>query len=285
MTVAVSTAGDAKQSNLYPEASSFDDIRRNVECVRERIANACARVGRDPASVELLPVTKTVNERRIRFAHAAGCIKFGENKVQELRRKSGELVDMKASWSVIGRLQTNKAKYVARLADEFQALGSLKLAEALQRRLEIEERTLDVFVQVNSSGETRKYGLEPGDVLPFVKTFPAFDRLRVKGLMTLAGFSTDQERVRACSGACAAFKICCATRRRVASLLAVYQWACRVTSKLLSKKGRHWLALGKRYLGRAPCLIATTGRLNPASDSPRSPLAPVCHFMRKPMAE
>src|SRR3546814_20813748 len=87
---------------------------------------------------------------------------------------------------MIGRLQTNKAKYVARLADEFQALGSVELAEALQRRLEIEDRALDVHVQINSSGEPSKYGVDPNDLAHFVKELGAFDRLRVKGLMTLA---------------------------------------------------------------------------------------------------
>src|SRR3546814_14723848 len=73
--------------------------------------------------------------------------------------KAERLADLNARWSIIGRLQTNKAKYVARLADEFQALGSVELAEALQRRLEIEDRALDVHVQINSSGEPSKYGV------------------------------------------------------------------------------------------------------------------------------
>src|SRR3546814_18633758 len=99
---------------------------------------------------------------------------------------------------MIGRLQTNKAKYVARLADEFQALGSVELAEALQRRLEIEDRALDVHVQINSSGEPSKYGVDPNDLAHFVKELGAFDRLRVKGLMTLAVLSTEEKRVRGC---------------------------------------------------------------------------------------
>lgn len=182
----------------FPEAFSLSDIERNIRSVHTRIAGACARIGRDPKSVELRPVTKTVDDARIRFAHAAGCRTFGENKVQEMQGKAERLADLKARWSLIGRLQANKVKYTARLADEFQALGSLKLAEALQRRLEIEDRALDVYVQVNSSGEASKYGLNPSDILPFVRELPAFDRLRVKGLMTLAVFSSDELRVRGC---------------------------------------------------------------------------------------
>lgn len=99
---------------------------------------------------------------------------------------------------MIGHLQTNKAKYVARFAAEFQALDSLKLAEALNRRLEIEGRSLDALVQINSSGEASKYGLAPEDALAFLRELPAFSALKVRGLMTLAMFSADAERVRAC---------------------------------------------------------------------------------------
>ncbi|WP_181955776.1 alanine racemase, partial [Raoultella terrigena] len=93
---------------------------------------------------------------------------------------------------------TNKARYVARFASEFQALDSLRVAEALQQRLQLEDRTLDVFVQVNTSAEPSKYGLEPAAVEAFVQQLPAFDRLRVRGLMTLAIFTPEVERVRAC---------------------------------------------------------------------------------------
>jgi pyridoxal phosphate enzyme (YggS family) len=99
---------------------------------------------------------------------------------------------------VIGHLQTNKAKYVARLASEFQALDSLKVAEALDRRLAIEGRQLDVFVQVNTSGEASKFGLPPEDAEAFVRHLPGFTHLRVRGLMTLAVFSADDARVRRC---------------------------------------------------------------------------------------
>jgi pyridoxal phosphate enzyme (YggS family) len=99
---------------------------------------------------------------------------------------------------VIGHLQTNKAKLVARLATEFQALDSLRLAQALDRHLQAEGRSLDVFVQVNTSGEASKYGLAPDDVAAFLRELPAFAALRVRGLMTLAVLSGDADRVRPC---------------------------------------------------------------------------------------
>jgi len=187
------------QHGRYPQAATVDDFRHNLAAVQARIDAACRRAGRDPAGVFLLPVSKTKPEASLRLAYAAGCRMLGENKVQEAFGKWEAMQDLTAlHWSVIGHLQTNKAKLVARFASEFQALDSLRVAEALERRLQIEGRSLDVFVQVNTSGEGSKYGLPPEDVHGFIKELTAFSGLRVRGLMTLALFSSEAERVRQC---------------------------------------------------------------------------------------
>ncbi len=187
------------QHGRYPKAVTVEDFRRNLAVVQARITAACRRAGRDPASVRLLPVSKTMDEARIRLSFAAGCRQLGENKVQEAHRKWEAMTDLTdLRWSVIGHLQTNKAKLVARFAAEFQALDSLRVAEALDRRLQVEGRELDVFVQVNTSGEASKYGLSPPDVPAFLQALPAFSALRVRGLMTLALLSTESARVRQC---------------------------------------------------------------------------------------
>ncbi len=182
----------------WPQATTVDEIAHNLHAVRERIVRACERAGRDPASVRLLPVSKTVDEARLRLAWQAGCQELGENKVQEAQAKAEAMADLPIRWSVIGHLQTNKAREVARFASEFQALDSLRVAEALDRRLELEQRDLEVFVQVNTSGEASKYGLDPIAVADFLQQLPAFSRLRVRGLMTLALFSPDPTLVRPC---------------------------------------------------------------------------------------
>lgn len=187
------------QHGRYPEATTVQDFRHNLSVIQARIDATCHRVGRDPATVRLLPVSKTKPELSLRLAYAAGCRFLGENKVQEAYRKWESTQDLtELRWSVIGHLQTNKAKLVARFAHEFQALDSLRVAEALDRRLQIEGRSLDVFVQVNTSGEVSKYGLPPTEVAAFVRALPAFSALRVRGLMTLALFSSEAERVRQC---------------------------------------------------------------------------------------
>jgi len=187
------------QHGLWPVAETVDDFRRNLATVNARIEAACARVGRDESSVRLLPVSKTVDEARIRLAHQAGCLMLGENKVQEASRKWEAMRDLLAlRWSVIGHLQTNKAKVVAQFASEFQALDSLRLAVVLDRHLQEAGRSLDVFVQVNTSGEDSKYGLRPEDVAGFLREMLAFPSLRVRGLMTLAVLSAEPARVRTC---------------------------------------------------------------------------------------
>jgi hypothetical protein len=115
---------------------------------------------------------------------------------------------------VIGHLQTNKARLVARFAAEFQALDSLRVAEALDRRLQAEGRSLEVFVQVNTSGEASKYGLSPEGVPAFIQALPAFSALRVRGLMTLALFSSDTEGCASASCGCAACATGCAKAPR-----------------------------------------------------------------------
>lgn len=179
-------------------ADPCERFRANLAAVEERIAAACARAGRDRADVRLLPVTKTVPARVLRLAFRAGIRSFGENKIQEAMGKYDAMADLAIDWSIIGHLQTNKVKYLTRFACEFHALDSPRLADQLNKRLDREGRSLDVYVQVNTSGEDSKFGLAPDALLPFVDMLNQFPRLRPRGLMTLALFSDDMDRVRPC---------------------------------------------------------------------------------------
>lgn len=170
----------------------------NLAAVTGRIERAARRAGRQPESVRLLPVSKTVPPTVLRHAYAAGIRMLGENKVQEAAAKHAELSDLDISWCVIGHLQSNKAKALVRFAAEFHALDSLKLAALLDRRLAEEGRQLDIYVQVNTSGEETKFGLPPDAVLAFAEQLHEFPRLKPRGLMTLAVFSADPGRVRPC---------------------------------------------------------------------------------------
>jgi hypothetical protein len=166
--------------------------------IRQRVDDACRAAGRDPASVSILPVSKTFGVPLIRAAVALGLRRFGENKVQEIRDKSALLADCGIDWVMIGHLQTNKVRDVARLASEVQSLDRLELAQALDRRLQTEGRAIDVLVQVKTSHEPSKYGLPPEQLSAFLDTLRGYETLRVRGLMTLATHSSEPAEVRGC---------------------------------------------------------------------------------------
>lgn len=172
-------------------AANWADIRRRVD-------EACLAAGRDPVEVSILPVSKTFDAGVVRAAASLGWSRFGENKVQEVREKSAALADCGIDWVLIGHLQTNKARDVARLVAEVQSLDRLELAEALHRRLQAQGRAIDVLVQVKTSPEESKHGLPPEQLLPFLDRLRGYDSLRVRGLMTLATQTDDADAVRAC---------------------------------------------------------------------------------------
>lgn len=169
-----------------------------VQAIRARMASACERAGRDPAEVVLLPVSKTFGIDAIREAVSLGFRRFGENRTQELVQKAPALTDCAIEWVIIGHLQTNKAKEVARYASELQSLDRMDLAQALDRRLQQEGRQIDVLVQVKTSDEETKSGLEPAQLIPFLREVSRIETLRVKGLMTIAALSDDAAVARGC---------------------------------------------------------------------------------------
>lgn len=173
-------------------------LAENLAQVRRRVDEACRQAGREPEAVSVLPVSKTFGPELVRAATALGLKRFGENRVQEIREKSGPLGDCAIEWVVIGHLQTNKARDVAQLASEVQSLDRLELAEALDRRLQHEGRAIDVLVQVKTSSEPSKHGLAPDELPAFLAQLRNYASLRVRGLMTLAVHSNDAAQVSAC---------------------------------------------------------------------------------------
>ena len=175
-----------------------ESLESRLAYIHRQIAAACAKAGRETESVALLPVSTTFDAQVVRAAAALGLRRFGENKTQEIRQKSEALADLGLQWVLIGHLQTNKAKDAARLATEVQSLDRLSLAQALDARLQAEGRALDVLVQVKTSAEPSKFGLDPAELPAFLKQLAGLVTLRVKGLMTLAVNSPDEQAVRAC---------------------------------------------------------------------------------------
>ena len=122
----MSLSSNSERAGTQAELSVVDTMALRIARIQSRMAEACARVGRDPAEVALLPVSKTFDSNAIREALALGFTRFGENRMQEVAQKAPLLEDCHVHWVVIGSLQTNKAKEVARYASELQSFDRLE---------------------------------------------------------------------------------------------------------------------------------------------------------------
>lgn len=165
--------------------------------MREAVARAARRAGRDPDSVRLVAVTKGVALDRIREAMACGLRDFGENRVQEAREKWRALgPGAGCRWHFVGHLQTNKVRHLLEFGPLIHSLDRWDLAVALDRRAARLGRPVDALVQVNVAGEATKFGLAPGDTPAFIERCAALPHLRLVGLMTIAPPATAPETVR-----------------------------------------------------------------------------------------
>lgn len=170
-------------------------IAERLARVKETIAEACARAGRDPAEVTLIAVTKTIPADVIQAAISAGVEHIGENRVQEARDKFPH-VPAGVVRHLIGHLQTNKARYIPGLFDWVHSLDRIELAQALGKRAQREGRTIDCLIQVNVSGEETKHGVAPERALELVEQVAEVEGLRVRGLMTMAPLTGDTGLIR-----------------------------------------------------------------------------------------
>lgn len=173
-------------------------LKQRIEQVLADVKASCIRHGRDPANVRVLPVSKTFPSEVIEEATQVGLLRFGENKAQELKEKAQALAQLPLQWVLIGYLQTNKAKEVAKYASEIQSLDRLDLAQVLDRRLQLEGRSIDALIQVKTSSEESKSGMPAEEVIHFIQELQRYDTLRLKGFMTIAENSQDPAVVRDC---------------------------------------------------------------------------------------
>ena len=163
-------------------------VAENVKNIRRRIEGACARSGRSAKDVTLVAVAKTFPGSMIRETVKADVIDIGENYVQELVRKHEELEDSNIRWHFVGHLQTNKAKYIAGWIHLVQSVDSAHLGREISKQAVRLGRTVDVLVEVNTSGEATKFGVKPEETKTLVQELSKLDSLRVVGLMTIGPF-------------------------------------------------------------------------------------------------
>jgi pyridoxal phosphate enzyme (YggS family) len=171
-------------------------VAQNIAAIRERIAAAAARAGRDPAQITLMAVSKTFPVSVIREAYDSGLRVFGENRVQEFAAKRDELTALAgAEWHMIGHLQSNKANKAVELFSAVDTIDSVALARKLNAAAEKIGRVLPVLVEVNIAGEAAKSGVAPdsAELEEILRAAKSLHALAFRGLMTVPPWSEDPE--------------------------------------------------------------------------------------------
>jgi hypothetical protein len=174
-------------------------IAANISSIRERIAAAAHRAGRNAADVALMAVSKTQPPERIREAYDAGQRLFGENRVQDFAGKANALRDLQVvEWHMIGHLQTNKAAKTAELFHAVDSVDSLRLAEKLNAAAHTLGKKLRVLIEINVGGEAAKSGAAPGTLAleELLIAAPRLEELAFRGLMTVPPFTEDPQGAR-----------------------------------------------------------------------------------------
>lgn len=168
-----------------------EEILARFGSLKKKLNEASGKWG----GVKILPVTKTVSAERIQYLREAGVQEIGENRVQEAMEKHAALKE-DFSFRIIGRMQTNKAKYVAGFAKSVDSLDRIELAEALEKAMAKADRQLEVLIEVNIGNDPAKGGIRPEDTMAFLKNLKAYEHLSVRGLMTVAPIVSEPEEAR-----------------------------------------------------------------------------------------
>jgi len=173
------------------------NIEDSIKTVRERIEKACARSGRSTSEVRLIGVTKKVDIGRIKEAMACGLKDFGENYIQEAKKKIEEIAPCEEiNWHMIGHIQTNKVKFLPGLFGYIHSVGRWELAELLDRY----NKEMNVLFELNLSGEATKQGTTVDNLKKMLERIDQLKNIRPVGLMTMAPFVDDPEDVRGVFG-------------------------------------------------------------------------------------
>ena len=190
----------SKPSAARPHEVHFSDsqmsIAENIARVRERIAAAARRAGRNADEITLMGVSKTFPAASIREAYAAGLRVFGENRVQEFAGKANTLRDLRdIEWHLIGHLQTNKAAKATELFDAVDSVDSVRMADKLNTLAESAGKSLSVLIEINVGGEKEKSGVAPGsdELEQILQSAPQWGNLKIQGLMTVPPYTEDPE--------------------------------------------------------------------------------------------
>lgn len=171
------------------------NFEQSLRDVLGRIELTCQRVGRDPATVQLLAVSKGQPPEAVEQMAAAGQTLFGENKVQEAKAKI-PVCPVRLRWHMIGHLQTNKCREAVQWFEMVHSIDSLRVAEEIDRQAERASKVVPVLLEVNAAGESTKFGYAPGLLLAELAVLNRLPHLEIHGLMTMAPWTPEPEKVR-----------------------------------------------------------------------------------------
>ena len=163
----------------------MNQSQQSRQSVLDQIQQACGRVQRDPASVQLLAVSKTHPSQSLRQMYQAGQRSFGENYLQEAMTKIDELQDLEIEWHFIGHVQRNKTKHLAEKFDWVHGVDRLIIAERLSSQRMDSRKPLNICIQVNIDGQDSKDGCQPDEVVELVKQISQLPNIRLRGLMVI----------------------------------------------------------------------------------------------------
>ena len=163
----------------------MNQSQQSRQSVLDQIQLACERVQRDPASVQLLAVSKTHPSQSLRQMYQAGQRSFGENYLQEALTKIDELQDLEIEWHFIGHVQRNKTKHLAEKFDWVHGVDRLIIAERLSSQRMDSRKPLNICIQVNIDGQDSKDGCQPNEVAELVKQISQLPHIRLRGLMVI----------------------------------------------------------------------------------------------------
>jgi PLP dependent protein len=169
-------------------------VNEQLQEIQLRIADACSRAGRHPDSVRIVAVTKTLGPDPINEAIEAGLHELGENRVQEYIAKRALLQPHR--FHMVGHLQKNKVRHIIEFVDLIHSVDSIGLAEEIEKRASTAGRNVDILLEVNTSGEESKHGLDPHQVVDTAVAIAELAHVRIRGLMTVAEFVDNPEDVR-----------------------------------------------------------------------------------------
>jgi len=170
-------------------------IKENWDRLWERINEVCHNSGRHPEEITVVAIAKTIPVEMVKEAVDCGITEIGENRVQEAKGKY-DAIGKSAHWHLVGHLQTNKVKAALEIFELIHSLDSMKLANEISSRAERINKEARVLLQVNTSAEESKYGLEPEKVVEFAEQIANLPNLNVEGLMTIGPFTEEDTLIR-----------------------------------------------------------------------------------------